>query len=79
MKHLLIYGDDFNNTNPLKVQGVVIYNDKSKFYNSITKGFIENFPAEQITYVDVEDSADVDIRYSAELNSDGSWTFTKPQ
>jgi hypothetical protein len=78
MKHLLIFGDDFNNTNPLKVQGIVFYDSNSKFYNSETKGYIENFPAEQITYVDVEDSVNVNLHYSAKLNTDGSWTFTKP-
>jgi hypothetical protein len=78
MKHLLIFHLALDESNPLTVNGIIQYDETSPNYDQATKGFIEKTPSDKITYVDVEDSVDVDYNYLAVKNPDNTWTFTKP-
>ncbi len=78
MKHLLIMKNGESEDSPLTVAGMVHYDSTSHQYNPETKGFVEATPVDWITYVDVEDSVDVDVNYTAVKNADDSYSFTRP-
>jgi hypothetical protein len=78
MKHLHIHSFMFSPENPLLVQAVIPYDETHQNYNPETKGFDEKFPFDKITYVNVEDSVEVERNDIATKNSDNTWTFTKP-
>lgn len=78
MKHLHIHSLEFKDTNPLVVQAVIHFDDKHPNYNEDTGGFDEKFPFSKITYFDVADDVDVEIRYVAVKGSDDTYAFTKP-
>lgn len=78
MKHLHIHSIEFKETNPLLVMMVMPYDENSLHYDAETKQYVEKFPFDKITYVNVEDDVEVDVGYIATKNEDNTWTFTKP-
>lgn len=70
MKVIIAYPLPIDSQNPIVVQGILRFQDEGVFNDSNKNPLF--------TYIEVDDSVEVDYGYVVTKNDDDTYTFTKP-